>query len=950
MTLDAGPRHRFVARGMQLALLTEMVERARDGRGGAVLLLGEAGIGKTRLAEEAAQMARARGFQVLWGRAHPPERDVPYAPIVEALSAALDGRLGPGKAAFVDDLPDLGHLLPRLGLSPPPAPDAALARARLFDAVTRLIERLADRAPVLMVVDDLQWADEATVTLLHHLARRLEGDPVAMVATCRSTDAEVPRISRLRRSLHRLGLLTDLPLEPLDPGAAAALAAVVLGGAASRETVDRVVSRSGGIPLFVEALARELAHEGGAGVPSSVRDVLTERLERLLPDERAVLSVLAVHNAALPSVLLAEASGLPVDQVLVALERLEREAIIAVTPRGPMPAHPLLVETAIGELTEVARRRLHLRLAGALAKHLPDDLDRRAHHERGAGDLAARDGALAVLIAAGDRARDVHAHEAAARWYAAALEVVRRPGDQRSLPLVLERLGESRFRSGGIRQAIPLWEEALDRYTARHDRDAAGRVRGLLARAERDRGDLELARSHLDAGIALFVGRPHAPGLAALLRDRAALLERLDDLAALATTVATLQAVTGPGAPPRSHVDAGLTAAALFLRRRAFTAARAALDDALQTAGRADDPQLLLAVHDAAVAAALEVADLRAVRDHADRALALADLVGAPASAMRARGCLAVAGFFAGDRGVADDGVAATLGLARRLGIPRGLASALAIRAIIRAFRGELDRARADLEEAARVAASVPVDEHVAGDVAMARARLALEAGDLPTSLALLDVLTSSRGRNVPVRLALAGEVQLAVGDGGAAMRLAGELETLDGGDLFSTANAARLRGLEASARGDPGTAWTDLCAAADRFTALGVHLEAARTVVDLPLSGPRGETVTRLRDAVRILEAAGLRRAADQGRRALRSMGHRPAPPRRRADPAAPLSDRELEVARLFAEGLTTTEVAERLFISPHTATTHLRHVYARLGVRSRAALTRALLDAGLG
>ena len=136
MSVAAEARTPFVARRVELGLLTELVERARDGRGGAVLVLGDAGIGKTRLAEQAADVARARGFQVLWGRAHAPERDVPYAPVVEALSGGLD-RLDTASSSLVRDLPDLGHLLPHLGLDPPPAPDAALARARLFDAVTR---------------------------------------------------------------------------------------------------------------------------------------------------------------------------------------------------------------------------------------------------------------------------------------------------------------------------------------------------------------------------------------------------------------------------------------------------------------------------------------------------------------------------------------------------------------------------------------------------------------------------------------------------------------------------------------------------------------------------------------------------------------------------------------------------------------------------------------------
>jgi predicted ATPase len=164
----------LVGRSEELGRVLAALARAAAGSGGTLLLAGEAGIGKSRLATETLTLARERGFVTVEGAAHPLQADLAYAPVLEALGPFLYGLEPVRLAALVRDLPDLGRLFVRLQLPPPePLGDADLERTRLFEAVSRLVERVAAERPVALLVDDLHWADAASLELLHYLARGL---------------------------------------------------------------------------------------------------------------------------------------------------------------------------------------------------------------------------------------------------------------------------------------------------------------------------------------------------------------------------------------------------------------------------------------------------------------------------------------------------------------------------------------------------------------------------------------------------------------------------------------------------------------------------------------------------------------------------------------------------------------------------------------------------------
>src|SRR5262245_20224262 len=267
-----GPVERpIVGRAGEIGQLSAALARAAAGQGRTVMLLGEAGIGKTRLARETLALARARRFRTLEGRAHPahpadgyPAGGLAYAPFLEALGPYLRGLDPAEQGALVAGLPHLGRLFDGLRL---PAPeslgDAALEKTRLFESVVRIVERMARQRPLALFLDDLHWADPASLELLHYLARGLSGQPVLLLGAYRAEEAEATRgLRRLQLVLSRVGLTEEVELSRLGGRSVAQLAGAILGGEPPPELLDLLAERSAGTPLFVGELIQALLHGG----------------------------------------------------------------------------------------------------------------------------------------------------------------------------------------------------------------------------------------------------------------------------------------------------------------------------------------------------------------------------------------------------------------------------------------------------------------------------------------------------------------------------------------------------------------------------------------------------------------------------------------------------------------------------------------------------------------
>ena len=969
----------LVGRSEELGRVLAALELAFTGSGGALLLAGEAGIGKSRLAAEALTLARQRGFVTLQGAAYPLQADLAYAPVLEALRPFLAGLEPGGLAALVRGLPDLGRLFAGLHLPPPELlGDADLERTRLFEAVSRLIERVAVGRPVALLVDDLHWADAASLELLHYLARGLAGQRVLLLGAYRLEEARThPVLRTMVRSLQRLGLAEELPVGALSPEAIAALARALLGGEPPPALLGALCARAAGMPLFVTALIRglrdtgELVRSGGTWVlggesvtalPPVVRDLVLARLERLDPVGRAVLELVAVADAASPAVL-ARVAGPEAGDLEPVLRQLRESGLVAEEPTASgvvyRTAHPLVAEVAYGELPESRRRRLHAGVAAALEALRPGDLDRLAHHYQGAAWEADSGRALEVLVAAGQRAEEVHADAEAAGHFAAALALARtdRPAMVAEL---LESLGHARSRAGQLAAAVAAWSEAARQRERSGDRPATARLRGLLALVEWDRGRSDAAEAQLAAGFQAVEGTGADLELTDLHYIRLHLLTRAGDIARIEAEAAVLLALPERTGTQRAVAGAHLARADMAFLRGNFAAAREHGQQALAVAEQAGISTLAALAHRHISAAAANAGHYRLAREHGLADLALARQTGSPTLELSARFGMLMIDLHTDAWEDVLRNAGELLAQGYRTGSARGVADALASRALVLANRGRLEDAGRCLAEAREVyGAAAAADRRVFAVVEIAEAMAALAAGDPERAQALAASALATPVIIPGLGLTVLGEAQVAAGDPAGALDTACRLEELGPDAPWPAACGSWVEGLARAALGERAAALACLRRAADGLDRLGLPFQAARAELgwaeaaaavaagDGHAAQDRSEAAEAARGALAVFDGLGARPLGDRARRLLRGLGERPGTPPRAA--AGELSERELQVARLVAAGLSNAEIAGRLFISPRTVTTHLQHVYARLGLPSRTALARWVLERGL-
>jgi ATP/maltotriose-dependent transcriptional regulator MalT len=303
--------------------------------------------------------------------------------------------------------------------------------------------------------------------------------------------------------------------------------------------------------------------------------------------------------------------------------------------------------------------------------------------------------------------------------------------------------------------------------------------------------------------------------------------------------------------------------------------------------------------------------------------------------------------FHGGDWEQAQRGAVELLALGHRVSSVRAAVVGLVCQALVLTSRGDIAEAAACLAEARTALGPRPADRRIVTVIQTIEAQVALERGDPAQAVAAAAGLASSWLLLPAFSLGVLGGTQIAVGALDAALGTAGRLRQFGPQARYPAALVNELMGLVHGARGDRTTALDELGCAVEQFTTLAMPFDAARCRLEWSLAAPperRDEAIAAAQSGLTAFTAVGARRYADRARRLLRDLGARPAQPRR--SPAAGLSGREAEVVRLVAQGLSNAEIASRLVISPRTVTTHLQHVYARLGVESRIALVRYAMD----
>jgi hypothetical protein len=477
--LARAERRPFVGRAVPLQRLREVWLDPSRGHGGLVALGGEPGIGKTRLAARFAAEVHAEGGTVLYGRAD-EESVSPYQPFVEALRHYAAHRPGLAEEPRLETATQLlGGLIPELVR---PAASAAgrfsdqpRDRQQLFEAVLQLLVHAASERRLLVILEDLHWADAPTVRLLREMPRR-GGPPVLVVATYRDLEADASGpLAQALADLRRDGLLDRIDLAGLDKSETAALLAARVGRkAADRALAERLRDQTGGNPFFIEELMHSFAEapDAAPSVPEGVKDVIGRRLDRLPAPAMETLTLAAVLGTDFRlSTLRIVASELRTDDLIASLEAAVGARLVVEDPDEVDRfsfAHALIRETLYERPIASRRLRMHRRVAEALeAAPLPVHPAELAHHYFQARHVGGAAKAIVHSLKAAEAALAVHAYEEAASQYEralAALDIVR-AYDAAARCDVMLALGAARWqasrpeRSSTFTQAIELARE-----------------------------------------------------------------------------------------------------------------------------------------------------------------------------------------------------------------------------------------------------------------------------------------------------------------------------------------------------------------------------------------------------------------------------------------------------------------------------------------------------------
>jgi adenylate cyclase len=542
----------LVGRRNEWTQLLQNVREARSGHGGLVLLFGDAGIGKTRLAEEVLAAARRLGCQTLGGRCYESDETpalIPYVEILEEASRLMPAALfrravGPGAPELARLIPELHRLFPDM-----PAPlelPPALRQRFLFTNVRDFLTTGARFTPLVIFLDDLQWADEPTLQLTHHLAGQLATLPILIIAAYRDAEMATRPIAKgrldslldrvrgqardaltpqaIKTALEQLVSQRHARAMTLRPFGAADVQSVLatLGRPNPPATlVQQFFQRTGGNPFFVVELFRHLQDEGrlfdarqqwardldfdDVALPHTVRAVLERRIQRLSPETQVILRDAAVIGRQFEPELLEEIAEIDGDRLVAALDEAEQAGIL----KGPSGrrevswrfAHELLRHALAGTIPLLRRQRLHLRIADAMAR-----LDQAssaytsgiAHHLYCAGRLADPVRTARALMTAGDAAHGVYATDEALQHYRRALEVLQDTAGHDDARLAVQETLADLLALAGDRTAAMRHYEAVSA--------AYGLMRSAVGRARiaRKAGTLHWQAGERPAAMAAF--------------------------------------------------------------------------------------------------------------------------------------------------------------------------------------------------------------------------------------------------------------------------------------------------------------------------------------------------------------------------------------------------------------------------------------------------------------
>ena len=984
----------LVGRTGELAAVEELIEKSEPGVS-AVMISGGGGVGKSRIVAELASRAEGRGWEVVRGRAYRVEHGVPYALFSDAFLPMFRG-LEPDTLSVLSrgGEAELRYLFPALG---PGRGEPSLAdgepdeiRTRLFWNFAEFLKNSAARSPLLVVLEDLQWADHSSLELLHFIARQAPGHPLFIVCTYNDAERDQsPELLQLIRSLQSLKVTRAMRLEPL-----------------SREHVTEMVSRAfavdtalvgeftallygwtRGNAFFLEETLKSLVASGrltsqkGTWVgwdakdmvlPASIRDAVIAPLRRLSENAQSVAELTAVLGARAEYTLLASISGLSGPALLAALEDLCAHRMLTEQVDGNSVVyaylHPVVRETIYHELGLQRARILHGTVAEAMetfwGSTAMDHADELAYHFARSDAEALSEKAVLYLTAAGRRADERHADREAVDYLRAALQRMSeqyRAADGTTAYTLQQEIAHALMRLGDYESAGAMWSELLA--VGPEDGETEAGMLRALGLASFWCGRQKEALGHFDAALATAeaAGSPSESVHIRLIRGQCLHeMGRAEEaLEVLAAALPDAEAVGSPELLARAyralsllHVWMGPPEVAEEYGHRAIELASAIGDLSVEFWTR----------WGLAVLAGM-TGDTKRMAEGIGAATMIADRLRSPVLRLWTADMSIELAYGSGDW---DTGVALgeqAIALARSLNQAPLLTRVLAWTSLIHIDRGDFDRSKTLVDEACATAGIDQPDGP--GDVHMA----------VPAYIGLAHYLSGIGDHEGAIHAARRG-LEVAEGTGYRLWAVHRLLPILAEASLWAEhideaeAVGKRMRTLSEALKHKLGIAWADACDAlvcwkrGDPAGSVVLMRRAAEALEEIPMipyavrvrrqlaarlheTGDLDGAMAELRGVHDVLARLGAEPELERARAQFRDWGKRPPPVP--IPGVAGLTGRELQIARLVARRKSNKAIGKELGISPRTVSTHLSNVFKKLDVGSRTELGDMIRDQGL-
>jgi len=573
----------LINRVEEMGLLREAVDRAVRGEGGLVFLYGEAGIGKTRLTRELGAYARLRGMQVLYGRCPALFRMDGVPPYVlwnevikDYLQACTSEQLYkvigyyPGEVCKL--VPEIKQKLGTIPQSLPISPEHE--RDRLFEAVSQFVTNISKEAPLLVVLDDLQWTDQSSLLLLHYLARGVYRESLLLLGAYRDTDIDERHpLSPVLTELNRERLLQSVPLKSMSFNDTLEMVKQILEqDEVPKAFCELVYERIGGNPFFVEEMIKSLKEEGivyreedkwkikevsRIKFPKTVEGVVKARISRLDDESQNVLTLASFIGNDFSFEALRGVTGIEEDKLLELMEKMLKTGLVKerlVRGEGVYSFADVIVRDVVHEEVSLLRHmKLHGTVGCALekvyAKKIDEHLGELAYHFLEGND---KEKALDYFLKAGEKVQKVYAHNEAFSYLQHAFELLEEKGDNlEEKARITEKLGDIKAWIGEINVCMEYWNKSLTLWNEVRDKRSIAKLHIKMAHTFWDEiGDKDRASEHHRKALEILEKEPESVELASLHEDISHMLWRSGELAeALSLTQKALELAEKLGIP-----------------------------------------------------------------------------------------------------------------------------------------------------------------------------------------------------------------------------------------------------------------------------------------------------------------------------------------------------------------------------------------------------------------